>query len=90
MKEAVKAVQRFTSANAWKNYILSPFGALATATTDTAIESFIRNNAGTVFHPVGTASMSPKGTKWGVVDLDLKVKGTEGLRIVDASIMVRL
>ncbi|KAF9457988.1 aryl-alcohol oxidase precursor [Collybia nuda] len=87
MKEAVKAVQRFTSAKAWKDYILSPFGALATATTDTIIETYVRNNAGTVFHPTGTASMSPKGAKWGVVDPNLKVKGVEGLRIVDASIM---
>lgn len=90
MKESVKAVQRFTSANAWKDYILSPFGALASATTDATIESFVRNNAGTIFHPVGTASMSPKGAGWGVVDPDLKVKGAEGLRIVDASIMVGL
>jgi len=32
--------------------------------------------------------MSPKGAKWGVVDPDLKVKGVEGLRVIDASILV--
>lgn len=86
MKASVKAVQRFMAANAWSNYIVSPYGA----TTDAAIESYVRGNSGTVYHPVGTASMSPKSANWGVVDPDLKVKGADGLRIVDASIFVRL
>jgi len=32
--------------------------------------------------------MSPQGATWGVVDPDYRVKGTSGLRIVDASIFV--
>ena len=35
----------------------------------------------TIFHPVGTAAMGP------VVDADLRVKGTERLRVIDASVM---
>ncbi|MGH0001911.1 GMC family oxidoreductase [Pseudovibrio ascidiaceicola] len=38
----------------------------------------------TIFHPVGTCSMGA------VVDERLKVKGIEGLRVVDASIMPRI
>ena len=38
-----------------------------------------------VFHPVGTAAMSQRGAPWGVLDPDLRVKGTNGLRVVDAS-----
>ena len=36
-------------------------------------------------HGVGTAAISERGAQWGVLDPDLRVKGTTGLRVVDAS-----
>ena len=42
----------------------------------------------TIFHPVGTCGMGP-GTS-SVIDSNLKVRGVEGLRIADASIMPTL
>ena len=38
-----------------------------------------------MLHIVGTAAMSQRGAPWGVLDSDLRVKGTNGLRVVDAS-----
>ena len=38
-----------------------------------------------VFHPVGTAAITHRGAPWGVLDPDFRVKGTNGLRVVDAS-----
>ena len=38
-----------------------------------------------VFHAVGTAAISRCDAPWGVLDPDLRVKGTAGLRVVDAS-----
>jgi choline dehydrogenase len=43
--------------------------------------------ASTIFHPVGTAKMGSDGDPMAVVDSRLRVRGVEGLRVVDASIM---
>ncbi|KAK0233884.1 aryl-alcohol oxidase [Armillaria fumosa] len=67
-------------------YVLEAYGGLANATTDEALEEYVRENVGTAAHPVGTASMSPRFAEYGVVDPDLLVKGVSGLRVVDASI----
>ncbi|KAL0577509.1 hypothetical protein V5O48_004495 [Marasmius crinis-equi] len=83
MKEAVKLARDFVSSPAWDDYIIS---ATNNATTDTELELLVRNSSVPIYHPVSTAAMSPKGASWGVVDPDLRVKGVEGIRVVDASI----
>ena len=56
--------------------------------TDAEIDAFIAANASTVFHPVGTCRMGLHEDA--VVDEALRVRGVEGLRVADASIMPRL
>ena len=41
----------------------------------------------TIFHPVGTAKMGTDDDPMAVVDATLKVRGLDGLRVVDASVM---
>ncbi|GAB0093747.1 hypothetical protein DMENIID0001_089210 [Sergentomyia squamirostris] len=48
---------------------------------------YIRHMTSPTFHPVGTAKMGPDSDPDAVVDSKLKVKGTTGLRVIDASIM---
>jgi choline dehydrogenase-like flavoprotein len=86
MVEAVKMSERLLSAPVWKDYVLEKFGDFKNTSNDDEIVQYLRNHAGTVFHPVATASMSKKGATTGVVDPNLKVKGISGLRVVDASI----
>ncbi|KDQ57028.1 aryl-alcohol oxidase [Jaapia argillacea MUCL 33604] len=87
MREAVKSVKTFLSAPAWSNYVIAPWGGLANATTDAEIEAYAQQNTGTVWHMVGTAQMSSATASYGVVNPNLKVKGVEGIRIVDASVL---
>jgi choline dehydrogenase-like flavoprotein len=54
--------------------------------TDAEWNDFVTKGALTFYHPVGTCAMLPKD-KGGVVDSSLKVYGTAGLRVVDASTM---
>lgn len=68
-----------------------PFGQIFTKEASPggngdAQATFIKNNAGTEFHPLGTNSMLPE-EDGGVVDTELKVYGFKNLRVVDASIM---
>ncbi|MFV8782193.1 GMC family oxidoreductase [Microbulbifer sp. SA54] len=52
------------------------------------IEAFIRQHAETIYHPVGTCKMG--NDDLAVVDNELRVRGVDGLRVVDASIMPTL
>ena len=49
---------------------------------------FIRTKAESIYHPVGTCRMGSDDQA--VVDPELKVRGVEGLRVIDASIMPTL
>jgi 4-pyridoxate dehydrogenase len=51
------------------------------------VEAHIRNTAITVHHPAGTCKMGSETDEFAVVDTDLKLRGIEALRVVDASVM---
>ena len=52
---------------------------------DDSIRAYIRQATQTLYHPVGTCSMGTGPEA--VVDAELRVHGTEGLRVVDCSVM---
>jgi choline dehydrogenase len=57
------------------------------AKTDAQLLDFARNAGGTVFHCVGTCRMGDATDPLAVVDPQLRVRGVDGLRVVDASVM---
>jgi choline dehydrogenase len=55
------------------------------AKADQALRDHIAKYAETLYHPVGTCKMGSDAAA--VVDSELRVRGVEGLRVVDASVM---
>jgi len=56
--------------------------------TDADIRAVLRRRVDTVYHPVGTCRMGADADS--VVDPQLRVRGVDGLRVIDASIMPTL
>lgn len=71
--------------DAHRDVELSPGPAVQ---SDAELEEWVRQNAGSNFHPVGTCKMGLDAMS--VVDPQLRVRGIEGLRVADASIMPTL
>jgi choline dehydrogenase len=53
--------------------------------TEDDFKEYVKNNGSTVYHPCGTCRMGTDDRA--VTDPNLKVRGIEGLRVVDASVM---
>ncbi len=52
------------------------------------LREFVRNNITTIWHAAGTCKMGHD--QMAVVDPQLRVRGVEGLRVADASVMPRI
>ncbi|KAI0720537.1 alcohol oxidase [Cerioporus squamosus] len=83
MRSAIQAARTFMAAPAWADYIISEFGAFGEAQTDDELNAYIRDQSDTVDHPIGTIPLG-RGSE-GALNADLTLKGTVGLRVVDAS-----
>ena len=59
----------------------------AAGASDTDLDAYIRANSITVHHPLGTCRMGIPSDPLAVVDAELRVLGTQGLRVVDGSVM---
>ncbi|KAF4552246.1 GMC oxidoreductase-like protein 11 [Elsinoe fawcettii] len=82
IKFARTIASTFPLAQSWE----SEYEPGAQVQTDDQIRQYIRDTVLTIYHPVGTCAMLPRD-QGGVVDPELRVYGTQGLRVVDASIM---
>ena len=90
MRLAWRVLHQPAVAAGWQGPIVGAMGQVldqATVDSDSALMVFIRNNCSTLFHPVDTAKMGPASDSMAVVDQYCRVRGVEGLRVVDASVM---
>ena len=67
----------------WRQYAQTPTARPA-SDSDADLEAHIRHTAQTIYHPTSTCRMGVD--ELAVVDPELRVRGVEGLRVVDASI----
>jgi choline dehydrogenase len=57
---------------------------------DAALMDFIERKAESIYHPVGTCRIGADDDASAVLDAQLRVRGVQGLRVVDASVMPKL
>jgi choline dehydrogenase len=55
--------------------------------SDADLAAFVRRDSDTIYHGAGTCKMGPATDPAAVVDPSLRVRGVEGLRVADGSIM---
>jgi choline dehydrogenase len=84
----VRATRRIVEAKAMDALRGTEVSPGSEVQSDEEILGYIRANAQTAYHPVGTCKMGTD--EMAVVDPELKVRGIQGLRIADGSIMPTL
>ena len=83
--EGVKLARRLARTKAFDAYRGEEFCPGPKTVSDEDIADYVRNTVESVYHPVGTCKMGSDPAA--VVDARLRVRGVEGLRVADASVM---
>ena len=86
--EAMRMTRKIMTAPAMKDVATEEIAPGASIDNDNDLLDWVRNNAETTYHPIGTCKMG--SDPMAVVDDQLHVHGMAGLRIADASIMPTL
>ena len=88
MVEGLRMTREIIRQRSWDELRGEEVSPGASLSTDSELRAWIRANAGTGYHAIGTCRM---GTDpMAVTDEDGRVHGVEALRIVDASLMPRI
>jgi choline dehydrogenase len=83
--EGIKILRKILAAPALKPFVIGEVEPGPKVVSDEDILNFCRQRGSTVYHPTSTCRMG--NDPLAVVDQRLRVRGIEGLRVVDASIM---
>jgi len=87
LEKAFWTCRAFADQPALKSLIVEEHMPGNSVQSQAQLEEYIRNNATSVFHSVGTCQMGVAEDPKSVVDSRLRVHGIRGLRVADASIM---
>jgi choline dehydrogenase len=86
--EAMRVTRRIMTAPAMRDIATDEISPGVNIQSDDELLDWVKRNAETTYHPVGTCKMG--SDPMAVVDDQLRVHGMEGLRVADASIMPTL
>ena len=91
VRDGLRMASRLLASDAYKNvaeYQIHPTDAVLA--NDDALDLWIRQTVGSARHVSGTCRMGPDTESTAVVDQRCRVKGIQGLWVVDASVMPRI
>jgi choline dehydrogenase len=83
--EGLKILRRILQAPALKSYVVEEVDPGIRVATDEELLNYCRARGSTIYHPTSTCRMG--SDPLAVVDQRLRLRGIEGLRVVDASVM---
>ena len=85
--DAIRLTRRIAAAPALARYTPEEYLPGVAVQSDAELARAAGEISTTIYHPVGTCRMGPDGDAGAVVDGRLKVRGIDGLRVADASVM---
>jgi len=85
--DGVRLLRELGQQASLRDFIGQETGSTPISNQDSDMRNFLRANANSFRHTLGTCRMGIETDDMAVVDPRLKVRGTEALRVIDASVM---
>ncbi|WP_369216819.1 GMC oxidoreductase [Streptomyces flavofungini] len=84
--DGLRIAREVAAADPLREWLLREVAPGPEVTSDADLSEYGRRAAHTVYHPAGTCKMGAEDDPTAVVDPELRLRGHDGLRVVDASV----
>ena len=85
LRESIRRVRDICQAPSMRAQVARELAPGPEVQSDEELDAYVRSTVDTIYHPLGACRMGMDADA--VVGADFRVRGTEGLRVVDASVM---